>query len=484
MVEPARALSRAEGVLLALAFALTVTFLVSVTFRPSGTVDLWWTLQVGDHVRAHWDVPRTALWTLDVVRDQPYVCHSWLAGVVFSAVVAAFGIDAVPALPAAAAIAVWIGMVALVRSRGGSWLAGLVIAQLLIYPTLFRMIGRAEIFGYVGFTLALVVLATYARERRRPTLAWLVPIALVWVNSHASFLLLFGLLPVVAAGIALDTWRENGFRLDALLPSTLTRASAELGVALGVTGLLSLMTPYGTDLLRSVLEPTQADSVTGQIFEWTPLYAMRSLPTAFLIPAGLLTVGLAWGYRRVSFVSLGVLCVTLALAVSAVRHVPFFAIAAALLLGEVAAGKEPTGRGRVGLVAASGPRARRRDRLGLRPLGARHPAGLGKPLGLGHTRRPRVHSGARPGERPERGAFRRTARLLRPSPAAGLDGLPVRPFPARLLRSAPAGALRGSPGDPRLREPAPDRPHRGDAEDLARARERGRRVPGYVPGGL
>jgi CHASE2 domain-containing sensor protein len=49
------------------------------------------------------------------VRDLPYVCHGWLAALVYSAVAAAFGLDAVPAVPTLVALLVFGAMVATAR---------------------------------------------------------------------------------------------------------------------------------------------------------------------------------------------------------------------------------------------------------------------------------------------------------------------------------------------------------------------------------
>jgi hypothetical protein len=346
-------MDREPRVLLALAIALSAALIAVVCFRPTGTVDLWWTLQVGDHILAEGEVPRTALWTIDAVRDEPYVCHGWLPALAFSAVAQVFGLDAVPALPTAVALVVFLLMIAIARARGASWLLSVVVSDLLIYTVLFRMVCRAEIFAYLCFALTLHRIAVYLGTRRGRELAWLVPIALLWVNSHASFLLLFGLLPLLAAGVALDTWRDAGFRRGALAESVLSRATLEIAAALGVVALSSLANPYGLDLLRSVLEPAQAGSMTGFIVEWQPLYEVGWLPDRFLVPAALLAGALVLGVRRLSAVSILLAIVFTALAVSAARHLAFFGIAAVFVLGEFAAGLRPAHRTRTAIAAAT-----------------------------------------------------------------------------------------------------------------------------------
>jgi hypothetical protein len=141
--------TRIEVVLCALAIALSAAFIAIRCFRPSGTVDLWWTLQVGDYVRHTGTLPRTALWTIEAVRDAPYVCPSWLAALAFSGVGAAFGLDAIPALPTLIAALVFGSMIAIARQLGASLLLALCVADSLLYLVTWRMVCRAEVFGYL-----------------------------------------------------------------------------------------------------------------------------------------------------------------------------------------------------------------------------------------------------------------------------------------------------------------------------------------------
>jgi hypothetical protein len=338
--------------LVALAVALSAAYVAIVCFRPTGTVDLWWTLAAGDYIRAEHDVPRTALWTIDAVRDLPYVCHGWLGALVYSAVAAAFGLDAVPAVPTLVALLVFGVMVATARRLGAPWLLAVAVADLVLFVVTLRMIARAEVFAYLGFALALNRIAAYLRGGGARELAWLLPIALLWTNSHGSFPLLFALLVITAAGVALDAWRDAGFRPGALAASVLARRSiAPLAVA-GLAALLAFANPYGAALVRSVLEPAQPDSMTHFLEEWQPLLAAGSLPPRFVLPALLLAGAIFDGFRRLSFVSLLLAPALAALALSAERHIAFYGIGAAFVLGDYASGLALGRRARTALGAA------------------------------------------------------------------------------------------------------------------------------------
>ena len=279
---------RGEGVpraLLALAVVLSAAWVVFACYRPSGTIDLWWMLRVGDHIRAHGEVPRTTRWTMEAVRDLPYISHGWASALAYSSVKDAFGLDAVPAVPTLLALGVLGAVALLARGMGAPWLLSVTIAVLVLYPVLPRMRCRAEAFGYLCFAVSLHVVAVWLRRRRPRTLLWLVPLAVVWVNVHGSFMIVLGLPPLLAAGMALDAWRRSGFRAGALLASVREVPLLALGgVWLGV-GAATLLNPYGLDLIPSTIDQSTSRLWAHVIAEWKPIYRYGSPPMRFVLPA-------------------------------------------------------------------------------------------------------------------------------------------------------------------------------------------------------
>jgi len=360
---------RRENALLALAVALTLGWIALACYRPSGTEDLWWTLQVGDFIRSERSVPRTLLWTHAALADLPYLCHAWLATLVYSGVKQAFGLDAVPAVPTLVACAAFGCLLGLARRLGASWLAALAVADLALYVVLPRMICRAEVFGYLLLALALVAVAGYLRTRRLREIAWLAPLALLWANTHGSFLLLLGMLPLVAAGLALDAWRAAGWRRAAWLPSLLSRESgALLGVWLLALG-ASLVNPYGVELIRSAVAQSTSSVWRVAIEEWRPLWAGGSLPAAFVVPASLVTLAVAFGLRRLSFVSVLLAAALALLALSSSRHLALFGFGSAFLLADLARGARLGRRSRAALAVALVAALVAANAANARPLG-------------------------------------------------------------------------------------------------------------------
>jgi hypothetical protein len=344
--------SHLERVLLGLAIALSIGWIALVCFRPSGTVDVWWTLQVGDYIRSEGRPPRTVLWALDALRDLPYVCHGWLGALAYSGVAHVFGLDAVPAIPTLVALALFGSLVALGRQLGASWLLAVAVADLALFTVLPRMNCRIEVFGLLYLALALNLAVPGVRDGRIGALAGFVPLGLLWVNTHGSFMLLVALLPLLAAGLSLDSWRRAGFRLDALLASLASKPLAALAAAWPLVAAATLANPYGPDLIRSVLDQATSREWHAVIEEWQPLYARSPLPAHFVVPTFLVLVALAHGYRRLSFVPCLVAAATFALALSARRHLPLFGIGAAFLLASFAGGLELGRRARAALAAA------------------------------------------------------------------------------------------------------------------------------------
>jgi hypothetical protein len=387
---------RGEGAprgLLVLAITLTATWVLFSSFRPSGSVDLWWTLRVGDHIRSHGDVPRTTLWTMPAVRDLPYLAHGWMATVVFSGVADSLGLDAVPAVPCLLGLGVLAAVLWLGRLTGVSPILSVGLALMVLYPLLPRLMNRAESFGYLCFALALCVVAAFARRRRPALLLWLVPLAVLWANLHGSFLILLGFPPLLAAGLFFDSWRTAGYRVASV--GTCLRETPLFFLALLWLACFAatLLNPYGPRLLASVLEQSSSPLWELMIQEWSPLYSRDEVPLRFWAPLGAAVAALVAARRRVSGFSLLLAGVCFGLAVSSYRHVSLVGLGSVLLFADFAKGVDLDRRGRLalgatlsaGLLLASLSAAARRD-WPARSL-ERHPSPYATPEGVEYIRR-------------------------------------------------------------------------------------------------
>jgi hypothetical protein len=175
---------------------------------------------------------------------------------------------------------------------------------------------RAQVFALPLYTGLVWLLASEARKpSRRVYLA--LPLLLVWGNLHGSATL-GALLVVLLAGIELVSSRDRSLARSATLA-----VLAPLAV---------LVTPYGpVDAARyyrlMLLDPPFADRVT----EWQPSDPDWDTLVFYVLAA--IAVGVAiWGRRRLTAFDLATLALTFAGAVSAIRGIPWFALACMVVL--------------------------------------------------------------------------------------------------------------------------------------------------------
>lgn len=201
---------------------------------------------------------------------------------------------------------------------------------------------RAQVFVLPLFTGLVWLLATEARRpSRKVYLA--IPLLLVWANLHGS-VALGALITMVLAGIQLVSSRGRAIRRSAAL--------------LVLAPLAVLATPYGpietARYYRLLLvDPPFGDRVT----EWRASDPDWDTLVFYVLAA--LAFGLVvWGWRRLTLFDVATLGLTFVGAVTAIRGIPWFALACMVLL-PVAIGRSLEGaaapiRSRVNRVLAAG----------------------------------------------------------------------------------------------------------------------------------
>ncbi len=176
---------------------------------------------------------------------------------------------------------------------------------------------RAQCFTYAFFALSLWLLERARLAGRYWGLAWLAPLQVLWCNLHGGFLAGLGLLALYAVGEALSR-RDFLPYLWALLLAVLA----------------TLANPYGLEywyrLVHAVTLPRPYVAEWGSVLTaWQRgMYDTVGYLAQVVLAAGLL---LAWS-RRLALTPGLVLGVTLALACTAIRHLPFFLMAVGAFL--------------------------------------------------------------------------------------------------------------------------------------------------------
>jgi hypothetical protein len=297
--------------------------------------DSFYDLYAGRYI-VHQGIPRTDVVTA-ASRGAPWIDQQWLAHVIYYGAWAAGGY---PALAAISALLVTSGFAILAllmlwRGVPPTRMFAWTTAAIIVF--LGNIVVRAQSFAYPLFALTLwLILADGRAPRLRARTALVIPVLVIWANTHGSVLIGVALTAgyaVCRAGAAL--WRRDGWR-GPVCYLALAAASAA-GVA---------CTPYGAGVLHYY---RQIDAVTPAlaryVTEWqrpNPLYLV-SIAFFAVALATAIAVAVAWRRGARPDPLLAVTAVALlGLALTAIRNQTWFGFAGSLLAAETLA--RSTGR--------------------------------------------------------------------------------------------------------------------------------------------
>jgi hypothetical protein len=234
------ALGRAERIvaraLPSLADALFALCLFAFVFGLQGRAlgtdgDIGWHIRLGLRTLGG-DLPRTDTLS-STLYGRPMVATEWLAEVCFAAVWRLAGLNGVVAVAGVLAAATAGGLLLALRARGTPLLLALPLALLAIALTSIHWVARPHIFSLPLALWWSEWLWRYWRDGRRSRLWYFPAVMLLWVNLHTYFL--YGLLMLgTATAVA---W---------LFPRARGRAQPwPLTAALGLGLLATAATPWG-----------------------------------------------------------------------------------------------------------------------------------------------------------------------------------------------------------------------------------------------
>ncbi|RMF85728.1 MAG: hypothetical protein D6736_16685 [Nitrospinota bacterium] len=288
--------------------------------------DIWWHLKTGQWIWQHKEIPHTDPFTI-ATANAPWQPHYWLSDVLFALLLSLAGINGLILFKALViALAFLLAFHLMLRQGVNPFLASALV--LLAVPLAqFRFLLRPHIFMFLLSALFFWRLSV-GSSAQKWYLLWLLPLMALWVNLHASFF-----LGLVLAGC---------FCTESLLQTLYPRYSREhrlpspafLGPLLLLLAAITLLNPFGLDLLRWILTDfilKQVTQGTITIEEHAPLVwgehpgfwgLMLATATSFL---------LAW--RRVRFFHLLVFLATSFLALRGVRFIAVATLLQVPLLG-------------------------------------------------------------------------------------------------------------------------------------------------------
>jgi len=309
---------------LALAVALPV---LGALIANLPSVDLAYGLRAGGEILDRGAIPATDTWTFTMAgaawTDQP-----WLAQVILAAAFRLAGWTGLALLRAALVGITFGALLAAIRERnpGASdrVVAGLVLAAFVVAAV--TLVLRPQLFGIAAFAITLWLLAA---SRRRPRLAWAVPIVVAaWANLHGSFFLGIGLV-----GLAwIEARHERAPRADRLL-----------GVA-AVSAVAACLNPLGFGVWTYAVALSSNPSVASRITEWQPTTLHDGQGLLFWGSVGAVAAFLARRRRVTPWPALLALGAFAVLGAWAVRGLAWWPLVAATVVGGLLPASTPPAR--------------------------------------------------------------------------------------------------------------------------------------------
>ena len=284
--------------------------------RPAGLQalladgDTGWHIRTGELVLAEGHAPRVDRFSFTRTGES-WFAWEWGSDVVFALLYRWRGMAAVAAFAGLVLSLALAAMLAWLAGRGDGFALALAAALAAASASSIHYLARPHIFSILFYTLTLWLFDRDGRARTR--LVWLlVPLAALWDNLHAGFVILPATL-LLRAGCG--AWRRY-------LPLALASAAA------------SLVNPYGWRLHLHIWRYLAAPWILDHVQEFQSLNIRGEAPVVFAL---LLLAAVAMASRAPRFEAVLVLVWGFA-ALRSARHVPFFGIAAAPVLAGVLAG--------------------------------------------------------------------------------------------------------------------------------------------------
>ncbi|MBW8722461.1 MAG: hypothetical protein JF626_11510, partial [Polaromonas sp.] len=324
------------------ALVLGVLAVLVLNVVPTANNDIWLLMKVGELIVDTGHIPQTLLFPFTAVRDNHFNAHEWLASVIFHGFDRAFGADRLMWVIAPFALLQFALCVLLTRRQSRSLGAALLLSLLAMLCANSRFVLRPELFALVFLVCLLLVLDRYRRGGRRTTLLWTLPIAVLWANSHGSFLLGPVAAGLFALGEALTVAHSSTGPMTARL-----RAGWRVGVPYALAGLAMtaacMANPFGWHLLAFPFQLQQSVATRMLVKEWLPTFAplvMHERPFWIFVVIAAAAVALITALRRHLRATEALLFLFfLALALDRSRHFVWFGFVAATvcarLLGQV-----------------------------------------------------------------------------------------------------------------------------------------------------
>lgn len=278
--------------------------------------DLGRHLQLGSRILDTGSIPTTDIYSYTSAGGT-MVPHEWIAQVVYAAAFDVWGFDGVALVVLVAVALSWAITTRLLLSRGIRATAVLATVVVAAASSMIHWATRPHVFTFV-FIVIWVALLDDLRAGKRDHVWWVIPLTIVWANTHGAFIVGFVLIATYLVGGILD--RHLGIDNHA--------SSRHLGMALGGSIIAALVNPVGTRLITNSFAYIGEDFLHDFTSEYnSPDFHQRAFwPFAALLFAAIL---LKWAKTPTN-----ILLVTswAAFGLYSFRNIPIFALVTAPIL--------------------------------------------------------------------------------------------------------------------------------------------------------
>lgn len=280
---------------------------------PLAAIDLAYHLRAGNLMLEASRILRTDQFAVPAF-GSPWLDQQWGAQVALAAFFRAGGWLALALLRGAAAALVTSMVYAACRNSGATrrWAAGLSLATGVLGSGAFVV--RPQLFGIVCFAATQWLLSR--REKHPKSSLWVLPILLVWANTHGSFFLA---IPLIAIAWAQDI-----------------RRGTPIGWPLVTAGLgaipLTLINPFGIRIWGYAMSIATDPRIRNGVVEWQAPTVATVAGALFLVSVVATATFVGWRWRDATWPTLAGLGFFLALGFTSIRASLWWLLAAPVLI--------------------------------------------------------------------------------------------------------------------------------------------------------
>lgn len=237
--------------------------------------DLGWHLKAGEDIYLNKEVSAVNHYNY-TLQDKDWINHEWLLDLASFLIFDNLGyisLSIIFALLSTLIIILLFHLAKIVNDKNKYLKNFYLIFATLGYFLLAPSFGvRMQVIGYLSLVLLLIIIAKYDKNQKYNILLFLVPLFLIWANTHASFL--FG-LAVLFLYLSIKIIGRFNFIKKFKFINTgkkLSKKKLSLLLALTLSSLaITLINPYGLELY-SFLQGYGNTFYLSYISEWLPIH--------------------------------------------------------------------------------------------------------------------------------------------------------------------------------------------------------------------